>query len=554
MTTINLDLHNRLEPQRAHRADLQRGFAAEVADPVWFLGRQWQMGEHQGENAASPALAIIRYTRRPIGAAPGRPGQFPGRPLGETDATMPLTPAEAIIEGEVDDWWTYGRRIRTGLALAPLADALPPAVQATLRFWSPPAAGEAERPLPLPAEYAEFVDGYDGRRLWACRGDLGLADDLFQAALGALPPQERSDHWQPADFLYRAEFPIADTPVILRAAAHDGGDVDWWSVDASQALPAPDASHETEVQPVRFNYPGAPHPRWWQIEDADVDIGGFPPDRSHFPTMLLLDLILTHSNDWFTFPVDEYVPAAPVSQVGSVLSIDGLTVLDVFGTAWNSTEHPLLQPPADWSLFRVDGLGSESLVVWPVAHAPLSGVPLEEIAFGVDEDANLAWAVEERAEGHRIAPLAIAPPPDPQVTPNPDLTVVTRQNYLYRPSSFVPHGWHPYLIDQESSPRRYIQGRIADYTSADPANLGHLSPEPIARLLGMDDGACQAIASVHTVNPVALPVTGLRLERRYMLARRSDGAPVLWVQRRRLPLLSPPESGLRFDLMTDMHS
>jgi len=27
------------------------------------------------------------------------------------------------------------------------------------------------------------------------------------------------------------------------------------------------------------------------------------------------------------------------------------------------------------------------------------------------------------------------------------------------------------------------------------------------------------------------------------------GAPVLWVQRRRMPLLSPPTSGLRFDVM-----
>jgi hypothetical protein len=27
-----------------------------------------------------------------------------------------------------------------------------------------------------------------------------------------------------------------------------------------------------------------------QIEDAKVDIGGFPPDRSHLATMLLMDI------------------------------------------------------------------------------------------------------------------------------------------------------------------------------------------------------------------------------------------------------------------------
>ena len=55
--------------------------------------------------------------------------------------------------------------------------------------------------------------------------------------------------------------------------------------------------------PGRLDYPGAPHPRWWQLENHAVDIGGFSPDRSHFATMLLLDVALEHADDWFTFPV-----------------------------------------------------------------------------------------------------------------------------------------------------------------------------------------------------------------------------------------------------------
>jgi len=48
-----------------------------------------------------------------------------------------------------------------------------------------------------------------------------------------------------------------------------------------------------------------------------------------------------------------------------------------------------------------------------------------------------------------------------------------------------------------------------------------------------------------------VPSLGLRLERRYMLARGTDGQPVLWSQRRRLPLLAPPALGVRFDLMQE---
>ena len=51
------DVVRRVEPLPRAR-DLDRGFAAEVGDPVWFLGRQWQMGEHQGENASSAVLAM----------------------------------------------------------------------------------------------------------------------------------------------------------------------------------------------------------------------------------------------------------------------------------------------------------------------------------------------------------------------------------------------------------------------------------------------------------------------------------------------------------------
>ena len=46
-----------------------------------------------------------------------------------------------------------------------------------------------------------------------------------------------------------------------------------------------------------------------------------------------------------------------------------------------------------------------------------------------------------------------------------------------------------------------------------------------------------------------MPQRGLRIERRYQLGRRTDGLPVLWVQRRTTPLQGPPVSGLLFDVL-----
>jgi hypothetical protein len=69
------------------------------------------------------------------------------------------------------------------------------------------------------------------------------------------------------------------------------------------------------VVTTRVQYPGAPHPRWWQIEEARNDLGAYAPDRSHFASLLLLELVSSHSDDWFTFPV--------AAQLGHVLTLHG---------------------------------------------------------------------------------------------------------------------------------------------------------------------------------------------------------------------------------------
>ena len=530
MTKVNFDFHSRLEPRRDHQTDLQRGFMAETADPLWFLGRQWQMGEHQGENAASPVLVKAEYTRQPIGQDPSRPGQFPGKPRSDARA---LTPAESIIEGEPDDWWTIGRRIRLGATVADQA-------QAILEGLTKDEQDALHLPdLAAPYEIFGRRD-WDGLALFHRRVDLELPGNLFDE----VPTIIRGDHWQPAEFVYETRFDVDDADGVLSVSRHDGGDVDWWSVEGSRPLPETDQVLSNTQQPARFNYPGAPHPRWWQIEDARVDIGGFPPDRSHFPTMLLLDLVLTHSNDWFTFYVD--------AQIGDVVILRKLTVVDLFEDEFASDDpqyQALLRVPDDWSLFRIAGWQPGALPLWPMAATPLTGEALEQVALGVYEDANLMWAVEERANGRILASLEIDPPFTPHLTPNPKLAAQSASAYLFQPSSFTPHHWHPYVLDVDpDARRRFLQARLADYTPA-PGGIFRLAPSPEAKLLideghGLDD-------PVHVIEPSAVPVQGLRLDRCYVLGRRTDGTPVLWVQRRRLPLLSPPANRLRFDALQE---
>jgi hypothetical protein len=501
------DSQFRTEPRRPE-GDLDVGFRAEVADAAWFLARQWQLGELQGEDAASPVRVNVVASHTPLDPYDGDPALDPM-----------VMPAEAIIESEPDGWWTIGRRARIGVAGAPLLPAgLTLAQDASLRF------------VDLVGPYDRLNGRYDGLALYRQRVVLGLPASLF----AELPAKEPANLWDPAELAYTAHFTAGKGSVMIDVPRHDGGDVDWYSARAAAPVPTPAALPEpVSVVPGRLRYPGAPHPRWWQIEDARVDIGGFPPDRSHFATMLLIDLVVSHADDWFTFPLE--------ARAGTVVTLHSVEVRDAFDSMIKLTT------PDDWSLFRVDGLDRTSLVIWPMATAPLSGPALDEIVFGMDEDANLLWAVEQRAVGRELAPLPVsAPVPPPGEESQTGLVRASRRKeYADRPSTAVPLYWHPYVVTDVNDRRRFVQGRLANLEARPPV----LAPAPISPLL--IDSRATATDPVHQIEPATVPTGGLGLERRYVLGRRTDGQPVLWLQRRRLPLLAPPVSNLRYDVMEE---
>lgn len=57
--------YNRLEA-RPRTLDFTRSLRAEVRDPLWMLTRQWQFGEFEGEDAASPVTSRIAFRHQKI--------------------------------------------------------------------------------------------------------------------------------------------------------------------------------------------------------------------------------------------------------------------------------------------------------------------------------------------------------------------------------------------------------------------------------------------------------------------------------------------------------
>ena len=109
-------------------------------------------------------------------------------------------------------------------------------------------------------------------------------------------------------------------------------------------LEAEPAGHRRTVTvlPTPVTFAGQAASRWWQLEDRAVDIGGFAPDRSHLATMLLIDVALAHSDDWFQFAVPPpFNPGQPDPPSSGVLvKLSNVTVMDTFDQVWPLQKSP----------------------------------------------------------------------------------------------------------------------------------------------------------------------------------------------------------------------
>ena len=73
-------------------------------------------------------------------------------------------------------------------------------------------------------------------------------------------------------------------------------------------------------------------------------------------------------------------------------------------------------------------------------------------------------------------------------------------------------------------------------------------PPPRAEIL---QAGTPESSQLHQVLPMAIPSNGIEVERRWMLARDMLGNPILWIERQRKPLRTPPARRLRFDVMAE---
>ena len=557
----SITAYNRLEP-RPRTANFERSLRAEVRDALWMLTRQWQMGELESEDAGSAIDARVLIHDIPVdrialkGAA--------GKPY---DKTVPM---EAFVEKEKVPF-TYMLRIQIGQYFLKLH---PAALRATYlaRYLAVPAYKIADDPekdfrgqtAGLNLYVATRTRAFDGGALYkdiltgafpgtvtidpGDEGVIGTAVDQLKAWFQRQyyqPETDADSAWRTEQLDYQFSLGAPDagnTQVVLEASPYPSGRLDWYAFDnvpAAQPLDGDPPAPLAESKPISFvptpaMFKGIPNPRFWEMEDRQIDFGKLNAKTSDHLLLTFAEFGLVYGNDWFVIPYK--------LRVNSLCQVQGLVVTDVFGerTLIRAADEGKDSDWQRWSMFNIsnkDHIGQYSRLFFlpPTLTDSMESEPIEQVNFIRDEMANMVWGIEDvipDATGKGISGHEAARKDG--VLPEPIIDSPAAIRYLL--GTTVPENWIPFLPAHKG-------GSVQDihFQRAMMPKLGSTDViKPKGVLLTEEK-------SPYFINEEEIPYAGTILRRSYQRARWYNGKTYLWIGRYRETGRGQGNSKLRFD-------
>ncbi len=503
----------RLEPDTQTNildVDLADGVAARLADPLWMLGRQWQMGELTGEDAASPVIAHLEAASYRLDTI--RLGEDPAEPYDAARLAV-----EALVEhdgAEADE----RTRIAGGLSLLErLGEAGLTEAAGTLAEHVPLRPGLPDGVVCLAVHDAGGLPAILG----VSATQRAAFDEVVAAWAAWFRPRAgrvESAAWIPDRLEYRLAMTarVAEGTVTLTADEHTGGALDWYTFARTEllaGLAAPAERTVVDVTPTVLHIAGMPALSFWEIEDPSVDPGRIEVGPLDTARMLVVEAALAVSADWFLVPLR--LPVAALSRLELV------RITDTFGVTTEVLAAEAVTPHPAWNLWRNGEL--PYLLVPPPAAGNLTAEADQRVLFVRDEDANLAWALQVVPQ---VQP-AVELPTDPVAATLDPLAVPADLTYV--PISPIDADRTPLVLVDAGGVRRLVRARLAGQRTV-----------PTGTLIGAD----------FTLRDEELPDEGLIVERRAELGRTPDGVLHLWSSRVKRTGARAPASGLRFDQVT----
>ena len=294
---------------------------------------------------------------------------------------------------------------------------------------------------------------------------------------------------------------------------------------------------DLKVQPSPVTFKGMPAHRFWEFEDAQVDLGALDVSPPDLPRLLMMEFAFLHGNDWFVIPWQ--VP------VGSLARVTSFKVTDCFGDV--KAVQPSRDLDAAFSMFRVtenhvpsgdpDRPYQELLYLAPTVIGGIGGRTMEEVILARDEMANLDWGIERSIVGPRDRAMSRQDAYSARLRRSPPVT--------------PPPG------DEQTSKRYLLQNTIPDYLlPMVPIQTSPGSGELRFRRGLLDRPGGQPIPAQGRIlepehalilHEEEIPRIGNRVVRNFQTARWIGGETHLWIGRRKVVTHGETSSGLRYD-------
>lgn len=419
----------RLEPRSRDR-DMTAGTEARIADPLWLLGRQYQVGELLGVDGGSAITARTRYAAGRADAL--RAGDPAWRPFDPDSA--PLEIALATSFPTVADRVRAGRQLQRALATFSASEraltsrfafefspdelaALTPEDHALYKA----AVGRVPDAARITETLAPMLEGADlPAELAIAPDDPSGVETIYRKWLASRRLASPGT-WRPDQLAYRFEVRVGGARLV--ANGHRGGALAWHAFDAASEPGSTPPTEEVSTKvPSHVHYRGAPARRYWDLEDTTVRWPSFAASPGDPARLVMIELGLTFADHWLIVPLE--------LQVGSVARITSMVVTDTFGvrTLVRSAEE-LDGPHTPWRFLELDRdplLAGPLVLALPAASSPLVGPPLTTVDLVRDDVSDTLWAVDVPATA---ATVDAAPP---HALP------------VYQLGTSIPATYHPY--------------------------------------------------------------------------------------------------------------
>jgi hypothetical protein len=575
---------------RTRGKDINEALKMRVYDPLWMLARQWQMGEFDGNDAASAVSVRCKYKQKGI--------NFPNEYEIERDyqELTPYVRLEAAMH--------YIQMLKSSTSTASNAVDI---------------IGELRSKFPLNTDFLkcgvdnknikDFARSQNTKLLMMAKAFGDKAFDGYDVYCGITnrlitPPLAKEyESWFKQRYMLKGDknLPVSKwDSQAMRYIVNDknysindyaGGRLSWYSCNLKGNLNSTngETSVEKYAMPTLATYPNAPTNRLWQFEDHNVYLGNSTDENLSQANVILMQYVSMYSNDMFLIPLE--------TEVGKYIEIEEIEIWDTFGKK-HIAKAPFAKSTVkaynEWGMFdlSITSNSQRKGLLMPAAfQSTIESAPIEEVHFLRDEMANMVWGVEtvipdgagttldgnayNAVIGEYIADFNLAKYKERfgeekvnklMVNNNNDGETETRSTnnaaFRYTIQSRVPLNWIPFLPQQQFSSdgerlrdcvlrRGKMPCYVYDFDNAPNDFLYPVRPTTSLIETTFEKKPNNKMGEKpFYINEEEILQTGIKIVKNYQRARGLNGKVFFWYGTRKQLNRMDANSGLVFDKLT----